>query len=106
MSEMARPPPSAAAAPWIPASAGMTGWSGRGDDGRPAAAYEADVQDLPRDRRAEAGREIERVHSRIAANMELASAESSARPPLDRAQTVLGSPITAPSRVKLTRTVT
>ena len=46
------------------------------------------------------------VQSRIAAIIEAASAESSARPPLDRAKTILGSPMTAPSRVKLMRTVT
>jgi hypothetical protein len=46
------------------------------------------------------------VQSRIAAFMESASAESSARPPLDCAKTILGSPMTAPSRVKLRRTVT
>ena len=46
------------------------------------------------------------VQSRIAALMESASAASSARPPLDRTKTILGSPMTAPSRVKLTLTVT
>ena len=46
------------------------------------------------------------VQSRIAAIMESASAASSARPPLDRTKTILGSPMTAPSRVKLMRTVT
>ena len=46
------------------------------------------------------------VQSLIADSMDWASAESSALPPLDRVNTILGSPITAPSRVKLTRTVT
>ena len=44
--------------------------------------------------------------SRIAAIMERASAASSAGPPLDRTKTIFGSPMTAPSRVKLMRTVT
>ena len=46
------------------------------------------------------------VQSRIAAIIESASAASWARPPLDRTKTILGSPMTAPPRVKLTRTVT
>jgi hypothetical protein len=41
------------------------------------------------------------VQSRIADIMESASAAASARPPLDRTKTILGSPMTAPSRVKL-----
>ena len=46
------------------------------------------------------------VQARIAFSMDRASAESSARPPLECTKTMRGSSMTAPSRVKLKRTVT
>ena len=80
--------------------------SGWGDDGCPAATDEANRQNLPAIAAPSRAEKCNGVQSRIAVLMELANAALLARPPLDRTKTIVGSPMTAPSRVKPMRTVT